>query len=298
MDELHLTRSALESMTTVELIRIADSFGIEIPPGLDRVFVIEELLDIASLYESLEEQDGSFDTPNGGLSSIGGSAPDWGSGREGGAARRETVPETTPQDTFSPALLFPREDPDPEGPLCGSLAVDTYENHFGTEDFPGSVPFPKQYNITFVEVMIRDPLWAFVFWEIKEHDREVFERMPGFEGYCLRVDPLKENGTLDRLPGFTVSVSPEDTAWYVGFPSENTGSRFRVELCACLEDRIDVLASSRAFTMPRLQENAGFPGQCFSQLALLCGAEEFPILRNPERKFRLRYGKEASRPGK
>jgi hypothetical protein len=259
-------------MTTAELIRIADSFGIDIPPGLDRVFVIEELLDIASLYESLEEQDGES-------SFNGGSAPDQGSGKgEFGAD--------------------PGEIPDSQGPLCGSLAADTGESRFGTEDFPGSVPFPKQYNITFVDVMIRDPLWAFVFWEIKEHDREALERMAGFDGYCLRVNPLKKDGTPDHLSAFTVSTGPEDTAWYAGFPSENTGSRFQAELCARLGDRIDVLATSQAFTMPRLQENAGFPGRCFSELALLCGAEEFPILRNPERKVHFRYRQEAGRPGK
>jgi hypothetical protein len=279
MDELHLTRSGLESMTTAELVRVADSFGIDIPPGLDRVFVIEELLDLASLYGSLE---GEEDSPAGGGFDETGS----------GGARPELVPGTPPGGT---GVFSPEE---PEGPLRATVVADPREGAFGTEDFPGSVPFPKQYNITFIEVLIRDPLWAFTFWEIKEHDREIFERTAGFEGYCLRVNSLGEKGAADPLPGFTVPVGPEDTAWYIGFPSENTGGRFQVELCVRLGERIEFLASSRVFTMPRLQERAGLSGRCFSKLALLSGAEEFPILRNPDRKVRPRQGREFHRPDK
>jgi hypothetical protein len=292
MDEFHLSRSGLESMSTAELVRIADSFGIDIPPGLDRVFVIEELLDISSLYESLVEEGDSFEI----LTAE--SPPGGGSALNGGGL--EAVPGALPYGAgvSLPVPVFPAEGPVPKDPPRSTPVTGIRKGPPGTEDFPGSVPIPKQYNITFIEVMIRDPLWAFAFWEIKEHDRETCERTAGFDGYRLRIDPLGEDGTADPLSGFTVPIGPEDTAWYIGFPSENTGGRFQVELCACLGERIDVLASSRIFTMPRLQERAGLPGQCFSKLALLSGAEDFPILRNPERKVRPRYGREANRPGK
>ncbi|MDR1636462.1 MAG: DUF4912 domain-containing protein [Treponema sp.] len=303
MDELHLTRADLESMTTAELVRLADSFGIDIPPGLDRVFVIEELLDLSSFYESFKEDGASLETLNA-------EPPSAGRGFRGGGAGEagaETAIEALSYGTGILPILFPAEDPDSEGPLRNAPAAGAREGVFGKEDFPGSVPFPRQYNITFIEVMIRDPLWVFAFWEIKEHDREAFERTAGFEGYRLRIDPrgkiplgeppLGENGAADTLSGFAVPINPADTALYIGFPSENRGRRFQVELCAALGERIDVLASSRLFAMPRLQERAGLPGRRFSKLALLSGAEDFPILRNPERKARLRYGRESRQPG-
>jgi hypothetical protein len=294
MDELHLTRSGLESMSTAELVRVADSFGIDIPPGLNRVFVIGELLDLAFLHESLEEEGGVSAVPNAEKTAAG-----RGSGEETGAVPAEAVPETLLRDAgaFPAAVSFPGEDLNPEDSPRSAPAAGGREGVFGAKDFPGSVPFPRQYNITFVEVMIRDPLWTFAFWEVKEHDRETLGRIAGFEGYCLRVNPLPDEEGADSL-GFTVPVGPEDTAWYIGFPSENTGRRFQVELCARLGERIDVLASSRIFTVPKLQERAGLSGQCFDELALLSGAEEFPILRNPERKARFRYGREARRPGR
>jgi hypothetical protein len=279
MDELRLTRSGLESMSTAELVRVADSFGIDIPPGLDRVFVIGELLDLAFLSEPFSEpfkEEGGVPETSNTEKTAAMRDP----GEETGAAPAEAVSETLPHGAGTPPVVsFPGE---------GS---------FGTKDFSGSVPFPRQYNITFIETMTRDPLWTFAFWEVKEHDREILEQIAGFDGYCLRVNPLADKETADSL-GFTVPVGPEDTAWYIGFPSENTGHRFQVELCACLGERIDVLASSRAFTVPRLRERAGLSGRCFDQLALMSGAEDFPILRNPERKARFRYGQEARRPGR
>ncbi|MDR0451320.1 MAG: DUF4912 domain-containing protein [Treponema sp.] len=291
MDEFHLTRSDLESMTTAELLRVADYFGINIPPGLDRIFVIEELLDLISLHESLEEEGASFESLSAFPPSSAASALKRGAGGEEGP-RTESAPEALARggNVFSP------EDPDPKAPPRAAPAANAREDPSREGDFAGSVPFPKQYSITFIEVMIRDPLWAFAFWEIKEHDREIFEQAAGFEGYCLRIKPLEGKGKADPLPGFTVPIGPEDTAWYIGFPSENTGCRFQVELCASAGGRIDVLASSRIFNMPRLQERAGLP-QRFSELALLSGAEEFPILRNPERKARYRHGQESRQPG-
>ncbi|MDR0377605.1 MAG: DUF4912 domain-containing protein [Spirochaetaceae bacterium] len=45
MDECHVTRRYLESLTTQELTVLADTAGIDIPPGLDRLFIIEEILE-------------------------------------------------------------------------------------------------------------------------------------------------------------------------------------------------------------------------------------------------------------
>ena len=49
---------------------------------------------------------------------------------------------------------------------------------------------PASYNETFIDVILRDPVWAYAFWEIKQSDREVREQDPRFAGYRLRVQPL------------------------------------------------------------------------------------------------------------
>jgi hypothetical protein len=236
MNILRLERSYLESLTTHELVKLADSHGIDIPPGLERSFIIEELLELD--YEG-----------------------------KAGAAGKEPSPLTEGRGR-------------------------------------GSAPLPKQYNITFIEVLIRDPLWVFAFWEINTHDKALHEKASNFGGYCLKVCPVEG---LGQQGAFTVSVGIGDSAWYLGFSP--SGGSFRVDLCARRGGRAQVLAASRPFTLPRLfnaagnayasggaaaqtaaqiaaQEVAGI-GAFRNPLIFLSGLEDFRILRNMDRLSRI-----------
>jgi hypothetical protein len=233
MEDSRLTRPYLESLSTDELVKLADSFGIDIPFDLERIFIIEELLHIAHGDEVVPEDD-LGDRP----------------------------------------------------------------------DFTETTGLPRQYNISYIEVMIRDPLWAIIFWEVKVHDRDIYEKAPGFAGYCLRVIPLKTGaGTtdppgndfvLDRDKSFTVPVVVTDTAWYLGFPPAE--GRYVVQLCALREGVETVLIVSRPFQMPRLLEP---PARCIQQdppkdspavyqdpLARLSGVGDFAVIRNADRLSR------------
>jgi len=143
------SRSRLESLSTTELVKLAEDFGVDIPPGLERIFIIEELL-LENAYLS--------------------------------------EPKTGEEIQIIPSYTEP-------------------------------VVLPKQYNISFIEVIIRDPLWAYVFWEIKSHDREIHENAEDFNGYCLRVIPLIEGEDIQRSKenSFTVSIDKDDSARYLGF---------------------------------------------------------------------------------
>ena len=47
MDNSVLTRTYLETLSTSDLIALADDYGIDIPPELNRRFIIAELLEAA-----------------------------------------------------------------------------------------------------------------------------------------------------------------------------------------------------------------------------------------------------------
>jgi hypothetical protein len=254
----YLARPYLDSLTTQELALIADDCGIDIPADLDRIFIIEELLDYQRAEEA--EQEGEED-----------------------------------------------------------LSESPY--------YPETVCIPRQYNINFIDVMVRDPLWVFAFWEIKEHDRDMFEKNPAFSGCFLRVSPAGEGKAQGD---FTVQIEPGDTARYLGFseyPLEGRGGGcFRVELCAGFEGRWEALAASRIFRLPALQEKAfpaqegafpglegtspgqegafsgqertfsglerAFPGQegaAPPSLPVLSGLNEFPIIRSADRLGNFRF---------
>ncbi|MDR1786719.1 MAG: DUF4912 domain-containing protein, partial [Spirochaetaceae bacterium] len=48
MNELFLSRKYLETLSSADLITLADKYGIDIPEDLNRRFIIAELADIAA----------------------------------------------------------------------------------------------------------------------------------------------------------------------------------------------------------------------------------------------------------
>jgi hypothetical protein len=220
-----MTIPYLESLSTGELIDLAGKNGLDIPSGLDRVFIIEELFYLEQ--ESRSEE---------------------------------------PEDTV-----------------------------YSDAQFKEFVALPRQYHISFIDVLVRDPLWAFVFWEIKAHDREMYEHTENFEGYGLKVIPLDEN-TL--RPGgsdsFMVTVSMDDNARFLGFPVED-GRCFSVALCALNRENGTVLAESRPFVLPRLidpKHDDLIQSVYRNPLAQLSGAANFSLVHSEDRLSRSRGTKE------
>ena len=245
MEELPLTKAYLESLANADLLKLADNLGLDISQNSDRVFLIEELLDVSSL-----DKDES---------------------------------NSTPEEEITDLV------------------------------FVEAAPLPRYYSVTFIEVMIRDPFWAFAFWEIKASDKEQLEKAQDFNGYYLRVKLLKTEAASvsdrqGREAGFTmeemltVQVSPTDTAWYLGFaptvenetlePDQNPGQkRYIVELCASVGETETVLAVSAPIKMPGLPElpkRAGEqdPELGENQLVRLSGYGDFHVLRRNERPLR------------
>jgi hypothetical protein len=226
MDDNHLSRSYLERLTTGELAALAESQGIDIPPGLERGFIIEEIL------------------------------------------------ETVSADFFD---VFVNS-------VSAEQTAPLKEKYFLEP-----APLPRQYNITYIDIIVRDPLWVYASWEIRNSDRKTLEGNAGFQGYYLTVSPLGKCG--DGEP-FIVPVGTSDFARYLGFSPESitgggdkadTGNcRFQVELYARLEETRELLAASRSFRMPLLLDAVEPFGEQ-NQLRRLSGIEELPILRSGDR---------------
>jgi hypothetical protein len=225
MDSVPITRPYLESLTTEELVKWADLYGVDIPFGLDRIFIIEELLEIALADVEIEE--------------------------------------------------------------------DEYIEETGKK-YSGAVALTKQYNITFLEILVRDPLWAFVFWEIKGSDREIFEKDPDFNGYFLKVCPWGNRTVLQEA--FTVPLTPEDSAWYLGFPPADKDEKgqaleryYKIELYAERGGEEIMLVATNPFRLPVLCpriEKQEAPGNNKYPLIHLSGIDDFHILRNGDHQLR------------
>jgi hypothetical protein len=159
----------------------------------------------------------------------------------------------------------------------------------------GLVILPKQYHISFIEVLIRDPLWAFVFWEVKEYDRLEHENEPDFNAaYCLRVIPLDENSLRPNMAAsFIVTLDNKEQGRYLGFPAED-GPCFKVELCMKNGENFFVLAETRPFRLPSLIKTkhdaaaSDSPTPYDNPLAQLSGIEHFSLIHSENRLLRSR----------
>jgi len=219
--QVPLSRPWLERLSTSELVKLADSFGIDIPPGLERIFIIEELL-------------------------------------ENSAGEEEEAKE--------------------------EIEVNP--------SYSESVALPKQYNISFIEIIIRDPLWVFAFWEIKGHDKEIHEAAADFNGYCLRVIPLVEGEShpRSRENSFTVAISGEDSARYLGFADlpQKACSRYIVLLCALRGETEIQLAASLSFELPMLIKNENISEMDQNILVHLSGIQDISTIKSSDRQSRVK----------
>ena len=152
-------------------------------------------------------------------------------------------------------------------------------------DLSESAPLPRQNNVSYIDVMIRDPLWVFVFWEIREDERDFYEKAKDFSGYCLRVVPIDQCDARDTDGSFTVAVGKGDTSRYLGFPPESCpGRSYIVKLCAVGSNAETQIAVSKAFTLPVLAGNNQELYQ--NPLSRLSGINDFSIIKSTDRQLR------------
>jgi len=177
----------------------------------------------------------------------------------------------------------------------GDRSADTSEQELTDPVLVEAAPLSRHYNISFIEVMIRDPFWAFVFWENRASDEEQIEKAADFGGYYLKISPLE--GTKDPSGEgiFTIPVKKEDTARYLGLtnttgggqtsdgPSLTEQCQYKIELCASAGDVETVLAASNPVRLPG---QPVLPAD--NQLARLSGFWDFQVVKRSERALRVK----------
>ena len=166
--------------------------------------------------------------------------------------------------------------------LDSKLDEEIPQDHLTEKPNPETAELPRQYHITYLEVLPRDPRWVYVFWEIKALDRERYESDPRFEGYALKALECQtgpgKSAENNFKEAFTVPVNPEDNSWYLGFPRSGI---FRIALW--LQGLETSLIVSRIFTLPRFlnsPENETFLAR---PLIRLSGAADLAVLRDAEK---------------
>ncbi|MEE1167293.1 MAG: DUF4912 domain-containing protein [Treponema sp.] len=105
----------------------------------------------------------------------------------------------------------------------------------------------RGYNNTEVQVILRNPAWAFVYWNMSDADKESMNQ--AFVSQLrLRVSSFSQADQQKPDEYFDIQISADDSGQYVLLPA---GKKFfRVDFLFNLDGIVDILASSKMFEMP------------------------------------------------
>ncbi|HET7838107.1 MAG TPA: DUF4912 domain-containing protein [Rectinemataceae bacterium] len=240
-----MTSEKLDSLSLEALYAVADKMGLDLPPGLERLFVVEEISE--AIAEDSEDRR---------------------------AAHGEAV-HVEEKKYSSPELGEIDADLDSSGAEAPVLET--------------------RYNETMIHALVRDPSWAFAYWDLSDADQTALFGEDGGSALFLRVVEL--GGEDGRREYFDIPVSSEDHQWYINLP--RPGVRFRIDLCVRPGDspvaRIRVLARSNDVESPRQSLEPDRPlSERVIRLLELSGIQELNIElardENPQRILPARSG--------
>jgi len=147
------------------------------------------------------------------------------------------------------------------------------------QDFSDSIDFPDQYSHTRITLMLRDPHWAFAYWDISAGKKSEYERSERFDGLFLRVLELEDDQEeeLQINDSFEIPVQLSDRSWYMYLPRQD--APYRIQLIGKNLHRRELLAVSNRVRSPRttLPIPPGGADERQKQILDLCGLEYLEI---------------------
>lgn len=109
---------------------------------------------------------------------------------------------------------------------------------------------PVTYNETKIALLLRDPFWAFAYWDIQDQELEAIEERGHIECLLLRVCQLEtdETGKEKVVDSFDIPVKVQDNKWYINLPE--SGKIYFIKLVVRLAGGEKDLCASNTVTSP------------------------------------------------
>ena len=111
-------------------------------------------------------------------------------------------------------------------------------------------PLPDRYNETRIVALLRDPLWAFAYWDLSDSDIEPIQSSPDFGDLFLRVHEASADKSQagENESFFDIPVKLNDSSWYINLP--NPGELYWIELCWSVDEKEHILCRSNTIRSP------------------------------------------------
>ena len=149
MENIPISLSYLETLSTADLLELAEEYDLDIPEQLNRRFIISEILEIAD--ELNEEISDDFE--------------------------------------------------------------ESEEQIETTKDLPFT------YNETSIDVVLRNPAWAYVYWDIRATDIQDVINSNEFSNLLLKIHFWESEKADKVIDVCELTISEEDRAQYIFLPS-------------------------------------------------------------------------------
>jgi hypothetical protein len=125
---------------------------------------------------------------------------------------------------------------------------------------------PERYNETRAVLMVRDPHWAYAYWDVEDGQAQRTRKDAGFEQLVLRVEDLEPGSFFD------IPIQWSDSSWYIYLPSQDAS--YVLELGYLAGGRFRLLARSNQIRTPRESPSAEAGKPTEEELLFLGGQPE------------------------
>ncbi|MBR0318180.1 MAG: DUF4912 domain-containing protein [Spirochaetia bacterium] len=105
---------------------------------------------------------------------------------------------------------------------------------------------PDHFNASKVEILLVNPLMAFVFWEYGDSSRDIAQKCSRHNNLLLRVHEKNLSDNSESF--FDIPIKFEENKWYINLPSN--GCQYYIELICQLTTGDKVLATSNKIESP------------------------------------------------
>lgn len=173
-------------------------------------------------------------------------------------AEDEGIPvvQGTPKETIIEQLLDAIEEDQSEREMGNNPLMRVVETKYDlVVEAPmpqewDKFPLPSNYSETYIRMILRDPLWAYAYWEVKESDLVHLNTEPAGGDLFLRVHELPGSpGSNGKgVDYFDIPVRASDASWYINLPK--LGCAYRIELVCRRTGSEKVLCRSNSVTSP------------------------------------------------
>ena len=111
-------------------------------------------------------------------------------------------------------------------------------------------PLPERYNETRIVVLLRDPAWAYTYWDMKEADISALKFGSLSGNLLLRVYEMSspEFEKKNIIDFSDIPVTLDDSSWYINLPQ--TGIYYCIELILSGKVSDKVLCRSNTVKSP------------------------------------------------